>query len=187
MKASKEHKPQQSRVIPSKRTISLVSQRFVTANASVTVPYDGNNITGTSSGTSGEKYSSNLFTNYFKENISSMKLSKIAERDNWSEDLKNQKRSQMNNTRDSTHCAEPHAVINALINITSTNVFSDEDKIGDVTFQISDIKNSINNQLMYPCAVCKQWITSHSKGNGSGVLGKWIKPPLAGWQLPRTK
>lgn len=187
MIVSKEYKPQQSRVIQSKRMLGTVLQRYVTANASVTVPYKGINITETASGISAENYISNRFTNYFLKNIKSMKLEEIAVEDNWPQELIDLKQSQMNNKRDSIHCAEPHAVINALIKISSKNDFDDEDKIGNVTFEISDIKNSIDNQPMYPCAVCKQWITSYKKGTGNGVLGEWIKSPLAGWELQRSK
>lgn len=161
--------------------------QFVTANATVTVEIRDKKIQETGFGINGVEYGENNFTNYFLKNISSKKISEIAEADGWPNDLKRMKQSEMDNVRNSINCAEPHSVINALNNAKSKiNPDTPEEDIKSVAFNITEIKND-KNKLIKPCAVCRQWITTSDKGTGSGNFDKWIKAPLLGWKTAAPK
>lgn len=153
-------------------------QRFVTANATVYVETDKKKISEEASGTSGEKYEENNFTNFFLNNIGSKSISEIAKEDKWPDKLKGIKNGEMSKVRNSINCAEPHSVINALIKIKPQIDFeTSEENIKSVDFKISQIMND-RNKPVRPCAVCRQWITNSNKGSGSGKFEDWIKAPL---------
>lgn len=161
--------------------------QFVTANATVTVKIGDEEIQETASEINGENYKRNNFTNFFLKNIPSKKISEIAEADGWPGDLISKKQGEMNNDRNSINCAEPHSVINAL-NKAKSRIRPDtaEENIKSVEFNITEIKNE-KNELMRPCAVCRQWITTSDKGTGSGSFDNWIKDPLLGWTIQVSK